>query len=254
MATYVPPKKNTAYIFYVGLVDQSNTKLLKANPTLASGDAKVSIDGGSFANLATLPDANPASGRAIRIQLSTSEMNGDNIVVQLVDAAGAEWCDLLVNLQTTAQQIDDLELQSTGTAIKTKTDFLPSATAGAAGGVFIAGTNAATTVTTALTTTFTGNLTGSIGSLASQAKTDVNAEALDVLNVDTYQEPGQGAPAATTTLAAKINYLYKAWRNKKTQTATTYSLYADDTTTVDQKATLSDDGTTYSSGEKATGP
>jgi hypothetical protein len=33
-------------------------------------------------------------------------------------------------------------------AIKTKTDFLPSATAGAAGGVFIAGSNAATTVAT----------------------------------------------------------------------------------------------------------
>lgn len=50
-------------------------------------------------------------------------------------------------------------------AIKTKTDFLPSATAGSNGGVFIAGTNAATTITTALTTTFTGNLTGSVGSV-----------------------------------------------------------------------------------------
>ncbi len=50
-------------------------------------------------------------------------------------------------------------------AIKTKTDFLPSATAGASGGLFIAGTNAATTITTSLTTTFTGNLTGSVGSV-----------------------------------------------------------------------------------------
>ena len=50
-------------------------------------------------------------------------------------------------------------------AIKTKTDYLPSATAGAAGGVFIAGTNAATTVTTAFSTTFTGNLTGSVASV-----------------------------------------------------------------------------------------
>lgn len=50
-------------------------------------------------------------------------------------------------------------------AVKVKTDFLPSATAGAAGGVFIAGTNAATTVTTSLTTTFTGNVTGSVGSV-----------------------------------------------------------------------------------------
>jgi hypothetical protein len=45
------------------------------------------------------------------------------------------------------------------TAIKTKTDFLPSATAGAAGGLFIAGTNAPVTITgsgDALTLTSTG--------------------------------------------------------------------------------------------------
>lgn len=37
---------------------------------------------------------------------------------------------------------------------------------GGSGGLFIAGTNAATTITTALTTTFTGNLTGSVGSVS----------------------------------------------------------------------------------------
>jgi len=42
---------------------------------------------------------------------------------------------------------------------------LPAAVPGANGGVFIAGTNAATTITTGLTTTFTGNLTGSVGSV-----------------------------------------------------------------------------------------
>jgi hypothetical protein len=42
---------------------------------------------------------------------------------------------------------------------------LPHQTAGAANGVFIAGTNAATAVTTSFTTTFTGNLTGSVGSV-----------------------------------------------------------------------------------------
>ena len=45
------------------------------------------------------------------------------------------------------------------------TNPLPNAVAGAANGIFIAGTNAATTVTTSFTTTFTGNLTGSVGSL-----------------------------------------------------------------------------------------
>lgn len=99
-----------------------------------------------------------------------------------------------------------------------------------------------------------GNVTGSVGSLAAQAKIDVNAEVVDVLATDTYAEPGQGAPSATTTLAAKINYLYKAFRNKSTQTATTYSLYADDATTVDQKATVSDDATTFTRGEIVTGP
>ena len=46
-------------------------------------------------------------------------------------------------------------------AIKTKTDFLPSATAGAAGGVFIAGSNAATTFAT-LTVTGATTLTGNV--------------------------------------------------------------------------------------------
>lgn len=99
-----------------------------------------------------------------------------------------------------------------------------------------------------------GNITGSVGSLATQAKADVNAEVVDALNTDTYAEPGQGTPGATISLAAKIGYLYKAWRNRSTQTATTYSLYNDDAVTVDQKATVSDDATTADKGEVATGP
>ena len=82
----------------------------------------------------------------------------------------------------------------------------------------------------------------------------VNAEVVDALATDAYAEPTQGAPAATTTLAAKVNYLYKAWRNRTTQSATTYSLYADDAVTVDQKATVSDSGTVFDRGEVATGP
>ena len=82
----------------------------------------------------------------------------------------------------------------------------------------------------------------------------INAEVVDALNVDTYAEPGQEAPAATTTLVKKIGYLYKAFRNRKTQTATLLNIYADDATTVDQKSTVSDNGTTLDSGEIGTGP
>lgn len=112
MATYVPPQKNAALVFYTALTDASDTTLLKANPTLADGDAKVSIDGGAFANLATLPDVYPAGGYAVRVQLSAAENSGDNVVVYLHDAVGTEWCDQLINIQTVASQIDDLATQA----------------------------------------------------------------------------------------------------------------------------------------------
>lgn len=131
---------------------------------------------------------------------------------------------------------------------------IPDVVAGAANGLFIAGTNAATTITTALTTAFTGNLTGSVGSLAAQAKADVNAEVVDALNVDTYAEPAQGAPGATVSLATKIGFVFKFLRNRVTQDATTLKVYNDDAVTVDHKATVSDSGTVYDRGEIATGP
>lgn len=89
--------------------------------------------------------------------------------------------------------------------------------------------------------------------LAADALTEINAQVVDALNVDTYAEPGQGNPAATASLVTKIGFLYKAWRNKSTTTATEYALYADDGTTKDQEAVLSDDATTASKGEVSTG-
>jgi hypothetical protein len=181
---------------------------------------------------------------------------------------------------------------------------VPAATAGAAGGLFIAGSNAATTVN--ITGNLTGNVSGSVGSVTASVnvgqiagqtanaasavtfpatvasttnitggtittvtnltnaatagdftatqKASINAEVLDVLATDTFAQPGQEAPAATQTLKNMVAYLYKAFRNRSTQTSATYSLYADDATTVDQKATVADDGTTFSRGEIATGP
>jgi len=111
-----------------------------------------------------------------------------------------------------------------------------------------------TNITGGIITTVT-NLTNAptSGDLTVAMKSSVNAEVLDVLNTDTFAEPGQGAPGATISLAAKIGFLYKAWRNKITQTSTTYTLYADDATTADQAATVSDDATTFTKGEVGTG-
>lgn len=93
------------------------------------------------------------------------------------------------------------------------------------------------------------NLDATVSSRSTLTAAAVNTEVVDALNVDTYAEPGSGAPSATISLAQKIGYLYKAFRNKVTQTATEYSLYADDESTVHQKATVSDDGTTFTRGE-----
>lgn len=108
----VPPKKGSAYTFYTALTSQADAKLLKANPTLAAGDVKVSIDGGAFANLATLPDAQPDASASVRVQLSADEMDGDNIVVQFIDAAGDEWCSQQICIQTDSATIGEIEAQT----------------------------------------------------------------------------------------------------------------------------------------------
>lgn len=93
-----------------------------------------------------------------------------------------------------------------------------------------------------------------VAALGTQAKADVNAEVVDALATDTYAEPGQGTPAATLSLSGKIGYLFKAWKNKSTQTSSAYNLFNDDASTVDQKATASDDGSTFTRSEVTTGP
>jgi hypothetical protein len=47
-----------------------------------------------------LPTVTPASGAIVKIVLTAAEMNGDNVVVQCIDAVGAEWCDQIIDLQT----------------------------------------------------------------------------------------------------------------------------------------------------------
>jgi hypothetical protein len=96
----LPAVRGQAFEFYIGLTSQANAHILQANPTLAAGDAQISKDGGAFANLATLPAVTPALGRAVRVQLSATEMTADNIVVIFCDAAGTEWDDRFILIQT----------------------------------------------------------------------------------------------------------------------------------------------------------
>lgn len=85
------------------------------------------------------------------------------------------------------------------------------------------------------------------------AAVDTEVAAILALLDDARGEPGQGTPPVNPDLATKVDYLYKAWRNLHTQTASEYALYADDGVTKDHEAACSDDGTTFTRGEMATG-
>jgi hypothetical protein len=101
-APYNPPVKNEEFKIRVSLEDYANPGNLKSNPTLASGDFKVDIDGAGLGNLATLPTVSPASSRLVLIELSATEMDGDVITVQCVDQTSPkEWADLVFSIPTT---------------------------------------------------------------------------------------------------------------------------------------------------------
>ena len=89
---------------------------------------------------------------------------------------------------------------------------------------------------------------------ARYAVQQINAEVLDVMNVDTYPEPGQLAPPATASIFTKLNHMYKRWRNQADNIGATTRYYADDKTTVDQKQTTSESAGTVTVGEIESGP
>lgn len=100
-APYNPPVKGQDFKVRVGLEDYDAPGNLQVNPTIASGDFTVDIDGGGFANLTTLPSVSPAGGRAVLVELSAAEMNGDVITILCVDqTATKEWADLLISIPT----------------------------------------------------------------------------------------------------------------------------------------------------------
>jgi len=108
MTSYVPPRKNSEFIIYVSLASRTDGDIFQANPSLSSGDVKTSQNGDALENITTLPVVTPASSKVIKVTLSAAEMNADNVTVVFSDVAGDEWQDMVLSIQTTAQQIDDL--------------------------------------------------------------------------------------------------------------------------------------------------
>lgn len=100
---YNPPYKGEDFICYVALQSMTAQGSFKANPTIAAGDFKVSKDGGDFANLETLPSVAPAAGVSVKLTLSATEMNADNVVVVGIDQTTTkEWADFFMDIVTIA--------------------------------------------------------------------------------------------------------------------------------------------------------
>lgn len=103
VAPYNPPVKNEDFVVYVSLQDASDPQRFKADPTIAAGDFKVKKDSGSPANLTTLPAVDAAGEVAVKITLSATEMNADNVVIIGRDQTNPpEWADFILSIPTTA--------------------------------------------------------------------------------------------------------------------------------------------------------
>lgn len=96
------PIKGQAYEFFVSLTDINDPQFFIVNPTIANGDFKLSVDGGAFGSLATLPVVAPAGSSAVKINLSASEMAGDKMVVEGKDVLGDQWGDIMAFIDAPA--------------------------------------------------------------------------------------------------------------------------------------------------------
>lgn len=232
---------------------ESDGDLTKVNAlnghTAQTGDsfARIGANGGSLTALAT--PTNITAGTITTVtNLTNAPTNGDltatmkSSVTTAATAATPTVADVTADVTTdaasrTASKADVSGL-ATSAALSTHDGKLDT----------VGGVVDAILVDTGTT------LPATLAALNDISASDVNAQVLDVLNVDTFAEPGQGAPGATVSIVDKLGFLYKAWRNKSDQNSSTYQLYNDDASTVDHKATVSDDGTTFTRGEVATGP
>lgn len=264
MASMIPCVKNNAagYTFYISLVSQADTKIFKANPTLVAADFNIAIDDGAPNALGTTPAVDADFTKRVKVVLSQDETNGDNLTIICSDAAGAEWCDLTINIQTAAQTLDATDVVAD--AIKTQTDKLTFTVANKVDANVYTwnGTAVSTPSTAGIPEVNIKNIANAAVSTSSaQIGTNVvnwKGATAPVMTGDAYatltavNTELSATPTTTGTLQQMIQFLFEYFRNKKTVTATTENIYKEDATTILGTATCSDDLTTFTKGEMNT--
>lgn len=92
----------------------------------------------------------------------------------------------------------------------------------------------------------------SLDALNDLSAAQVNAEVLDVLNVDKMPELPQAQPPATPTVFEALMLAYMAHRNKKETTAGEYAIFNDADAKIAKKL-LTEDGTTFTDAKMTSG-
>lgn len=210
----------------------------------------VALDGITSTSMAASAVTEIQTGLATSAALATVQADTDDIQTRLPAAlvsgrmdssVGAMATDVLTSTALAASAVTEIQTglatSSALATLQTSVDDIP--------------TNAE--LATALAAADDAVL-AAIAALNNLSAATVKTQVVDALNVDTYAQPAQGTPPATATLARKLSDLHKWARNRVDSTASQVSFYNDDAATVDHKATLSDDGTTFTRGEVATGP
>lgn len=157
-------------------------------------------------------------------------------------AIQAIW-DALTSALTTVGSVGKLIVDNVNATISSRSTYSGGAVASVTAGVIVTTNNDKTGYTASTVSDKTGYTLTTTPATSADVLTQVNA-ALDTAGTELT-----AVPTTTGTLRQKIAYLHQYFRNRKTITSTTETLYKEDASTSLSTATLSDDGTTFVKGE-----
>lgn len=229
---------------------------LKTDATSASGDVKIMKDEGAYANISADAFVNEGNG-SYSIALTGTEMTAARITVLVVDQSTKTWLDKPIKIETyghassqhPAPKVDVDKWNGTAVATPATAGY-PVVTIKDGTGTGEIDTNAGAVVSVTTATTCTTASTCS--ALGATAKSEVNAEVVDVINVDTWSELA-ACPTATASLRTMISYNYQFFRNKMTTDSSVdpevQTLYKDNGTTPLCVNTVSDASDVFTRGE-----
>ena len=99
------PERSVEYTLYIPLRAADDNGFV-TDPTIATGDFEVRTGDGDFVDITTLPAADPAGTKNVKIVVSVDEMDADNgKVVVLGSSSINEWLDIHIFIDLDEQTV-----------------------------------------------------------------------------------------------------------------------------------------------------